>query len=324
MDRSVGTTTGTVRCVDDAVPLLIVGYPQRLRSDHDVLLDAAARAGIGARIVDPSSITITGPAAPVRVDGRPVLPRAVLPRGLNRAWPYLSVAMHSWYAQGSAVIPLPAAASRCIDKWTTTAALMTAGIAVLPSLGVLPGPEVCTAEELDIHWSGPVIVKPARGSKARGVEHYDDLSAALTAVRAERPLVDDSVDHQIVQPLATGAGTDHRVIVARPLADAPPQVIAVTRRRAPSGTFITTASGAANDDIDPNDVPEIVALARAAAETLELDFCGIDIIDHHGVPVILEVNAWPGLAPRQRGSSLADALIAVTIDRMARAKASCT
>lgn len=310
----------------EPTPLLVVGYPRRLRSDHEVLLAAAARAGLAARLVDPSAISFTTDRAELRVDGRPELPRAVVPRGLNRAWPHLRPALEHWSAHGSIVIPGPSAATRCIDKWSTTAALAAAGVAILPSLAILPGPAVCTFAELEADdvWNGPVIVKPARGSKARGVHRHVDLESALSALRVERPLVDDVVDHQIVQPLATGAGTDHRVIVTRTVADAPPQIVAITRRVAPAGGFITTADGGSNHDVDPRDVPDIVAVAAAAADALELDFCGVDIIEHRGSWVVLEVNAWPGLAPHQRGSALADALIAVVVDRIAGSKDPCT
>jgi len=46
-----------------------------------------------------------------------------------------------------------------------------------------------------------------------------------------------------------------------------------------------------------------------AARALGLCFAGVDIIEHEGQMVVLEVNAWPGLAPDQRGTSLADALL---------------
>ncbi|MEI2421046.1 hypothetical protein V6O07_12300, partial [Arthrospira platensis SPKY2] len=125
-------------------------------------------------------------------------------------------------------------------------------------------------------------------------------------------LVDDVVDHQVIQPLATGAGTDYRVIVARTGAGtAPPRTIAVTRRQAPAGTIITNRAGSSTTDVDPAGVPDIARLAETAAAALGLDFGGIDIIEHHGEPVVLEANAWPGLAPEHRGQQLANALIAV-------------
>jgi glutathione synthase/RimK-type ligase-like ATP-grasp enzyme len=89
-------------------------------------------------------------------------------------------------------------------------------------------------------------------------------------------------------------------------------VVAATERRAPDGTVVTNANGSTVHDIaEPERThPDVVNVALAAADALGLEFAGVDVIRHHGQAVVLEVNAWPGLAADVRGKQLADALIA--------------
>lgn len=292
--------------------LVIVGYTERLAADHEVLTAAARAAGYETELVDPSRLAIdaTHPAT-VTLDGAPFTPAVALPRGVNRPWPMISAVLEIWEAAGTVVVPAVTAATVAADKLATARVLATVGVPVLPTIGVVPGDGV-TIMGAEALATGPVVVKPARGSKARGVEIHDDVASALDSLRRGRPLVDDQVDHQVVQPLATGAGVDHRVIVAAD-ADDTWRTIAITRRAAPAGTLITNVGGTVTD-VDPADAPEISAVAEAAARALGLEFAGIDVIDHLGQPVVLEANAWPGLAPEARGTGLADALMAV-VDR---------
>lgn len=291
--------------------LVIVGYTERLAADHEVLTAAARAAGYETELVDPSRLAIdaTHPAT-VTLDGTPFTPAVALPRGVNRPWPMISAVFEIWAAAGTVVVPGVAAATVAADKLATARVLAAVGVPVLPTIGVVPGAGVAITGA-DALATRPVVVKPARGSKARGVEIHDDLASALDSLRRGRALVDDQVDHQVVQPLATGAGVDHRVIVAA--VDDTWRTIAITRRAAPAGTLITNVGGTVTD-VDPADAPEIAAVAEAAARVLGLEFAGIDVIDHHGQPVVLEANAWPGLAPEARGTGLADALMAV-VDR---------
>jgi len=96
------------------------------------------------------------------------------------------------------------------------------------------------------------------------------------------------------------------------------QVVALTRRHAPDGTFITNAPGGRVHDVeDPHrTAPEVTAVALAATAALGLAFGGVDVIVHDGRAVVLEVNAWPGLAAQVRSDQLAKSLIDVARSRL--------
>jgi len=291
--------------------VVIIGYPDRLVDDHAVLVRAAADAGFDAQLVAPSRLAlVTGgeTGETVLLDGEPCRADAVMPRGVNRAWPMLRQICEVFVRGGARIVPDPAAIDVCADKVLTTRVLAAAGVATLTTVAVVAGDGV-TADSLGRALAqSEVVIKPARGSKARGVERYPSVADAAASLHGGRDLIDKMVDHQLVQPLATGAGTDYRVVVAGG------DVVSITRRRALHRGFLTNRGDVEFSDLDPtgNDprTVAIAAVAQRAAVALDLDFGGIDVIEHRGAAVVLEANAWPGLAPEVLGTRLASALVA--------------
>ena len=285
---------------------MILGYPERLVADHAALTAAAEEAGFTTEVVSPSrlSLMIDAGGERVLVDGRERRPDVVLPRGVNRPWPMVRQILEVWQRRGVTVVPSVAAADLCADKLATTRALVAVGVPVLPTVGVVPG-EGVTLEP----WpeDGAVVTKPARASKSQGVHAFDGAESAQQALREGRALVAGMVDHQVVQPLASSSGCDFRVVVAAGRA------IAVTRRVAPEGEFVTNRAGAVVTDVHDarNTQSDVVSVAEAAAVALDLPFCGVDVIHHREQAVVLEVNAWPGLAAHIRNDQLAKSLVAV-------------
>jgi glutathione synthase/RimK-type ligase-like ATP-grasp enzyme len=290
--------------------LLVVGYQERLADDHRALVAAAVRAGFDARLVDPSAlgVVVDEHGATVTVGGTPLVPDVALPRGVNRPWGLVRHALEVWRAAGCIVVPDVEAADICADKIATARVLARSGVPFIPSLGVVPGGQTV----IDLPASTGVVVKPARGSKANGLAAFPDTATAEESLRRGRPLVDGSVDHQVVQARATGAGVDYRVVVA----GRSPTAVAVTRRTAGVDGLVTNGPDATVVDVtDPERTASgVVDVALAAARAIGLTFGGIDVIEHHGRPVILEANAWPGLAVDARGDALAEALVATAAD----------
>jgi glutathione synthase/RimK-type ligase-like ATP-grasp enzyme len=291
--------------------VVVVGYADRLRADHDVLLHAAQVRGIDARLVSPSELSLVTESGRqwVSVAGERVIPDAVLPRGVNRPWVLMQKVLEQWARDGARIVPDVNAASLCADKVACTSLLMTNEVPILPTLSVVPGVGVNLSGGEAIFGSRPVVVKPARASKGRGVMRFDTWQDAETALSSTVPLVAGMVDHHVVQPLATGAGCDFRAVVVE--RNHGYEVVALTRRCAPRNEFVTNAPGSQVEDIDATSLEgkQIASVAVLAARALGLCFAGVDIIEHEGQMVVLEVNAWPGLAPDQRGTSLADALL---------------
>lgn len=292
-------------------PLLhVVGYPDRLVADHQALLESANDAGFRVEFVSPSALSVSasssGGEPRVLVHGEEVLPDIVLPRGVNRPWPFVTQVLTIWESRGARVVPNRRAADLCADKLATSLELARQGVPILPTIGLAPGPDNSLGD-----LRGDLVSKPARASKGRGVERFASVIDAQNSLRTSRPLRAGMVDHHVVQPTASGAGIDYRVVVAESRGRA--RVVAVTRRVAPSGDFVTNRPGSIVEDVvEPESVvPEICAVALSATAALGLTFGGVDVIEHDGRPVVLEVNAWPGLAAEKRGRQLADALVDV-------------
>ncbi len=298
--------------------LFVIGYADRLVADHRALLQSARVAGFEAELVSPSSLSLAVDTnqIDVLVDGRPVQPDVVIPRGMNRPWPFVAQVLEEWAQRGALVVPSVHAADTCADKLRTSRMLAEAGVPVVPSVGIAPGPDNHFAE---IFGSGTVIAKPARASKGRGIERYENSMLAESGMKSSRPLVAGMVDHHVMQPLASGSGIDYRVVVAE-RGPAGSSIVAVTRRIAPDGEFVTNRPGSIVEDVhDPEQVvPDVCEVARRATRALGLSFGGVDVIEHLGRASVLEVNAWPGLAAEVRGTSIADALVEVAITSMSR------
>lgn len=287
--------------------LIVVGYEDRLVADHQALLDAAHDEGFRAELVDPSriGIRVADGTSAVLVDGVVRTPTVALPRGVNRPWPFVRQVLQVWAGAGTRIVPTVAAADLCADKLATARVLAEHGVGVLSTLGVLPGAGVTLDSTPSPPGTDPVLVaKPARASKGEGVragspaETSDDL-------RRRFPLADGVVDHQIVQPRASDWGVDHRVIVASG------EIVAMSRRHGAPGDLTTNRRGATVVDVDDPwaAAPEVAAVALAASAALGLEFGGIDVIGHEGRAVVLEANAWPGLAAHVRGTEIARALV---------------
>ncbi|MEN9805212.1 MAG: ribosomal protein S6--L-glutamate ligase [Actinomycetota bacterium] len=293
--------------------MFVIGYPDRLVADHGALLESARAADFDVELISPSalSIVIDEGGTRVLVHGEDIVPDVVLPRGVNRPWPFVSQALEIWEALGVRVVPSRRAAELCADKLTTTRVLAAAGVPVLPSIGLAPGPDNVLPHDEIGGFDGTLVAKPARASKGRGVESFESPADAQSSLRATRPLQAGMVDHHVVQPIATGAGIDYRVVVAS--RHDTTCVVAVTRRVAPPGEFVTNRPGSIVEDVhDPESVvPDVCRVARDAARALGLSFGGVDVIEHGARPVVLEVNSWPGLAAEKRGRQIADALIEV-------------
>jgi RimK family alpha-L-glutamate ligase len=278
----------------------VIGYPW-LDRDHEALLAAASRRGLRSELWRPDQLEleVIGSEVLVTVEGRLAQAKLILPRGVNRVFPFVSKCLEVLKEAGSTIVNSIAASQVCIDKLLTSVDLARCGVATMPTTSSL------LADRTPL-FEGRVVVKPAFGSGGKDVHCFDDPHA-LREAYAPPPLRDSSVplyQHFLVQECATGVGTDYRVVVADGVA------VAATTRRAAPGSFVTNGAAAT---VVPG-VPEGASeLGERAAQALDLDFAGVDIIHHGDSFVVLEVNCWPGLSYTGAicGVDLADSLIEV-------------
>lgn len=99
------------------IDLVVLGYSERLTEDHDTIIAVAKELGLNARLVTPSQVSlhVDHSGEHVRVDGERFVPRAVVPRGINRPWPMLKQILECWYTDGAPVVSLQTVISLPID-----------------------------------------------------------------------------------------------------------------------------------------------------------------------------------------------------------------
>jgi len=293
-----------------ATRLAIVGYPW-LKVDHELLLKAARRRNWSATLWQPDRLELVTDDRGSRseIKGRVAGSDLVIPRGVNRVFPFVAQWLHVLAQTGCTVVNGIGESINCLDKLRTTLLLSEAGIPVLPTtVSLLAG----FSPKVDL----PVVVKPAFGSGGSGVRFFSDPES-FSRAHKEPPLRDASVaiyEHKLVQPRASCAGLDYRVVAANGMA------IAATTRQASKGSAVTNGR---NSKVSPGAPEAVRSLAESAVKALNIRFGGVDIIEHQGSFFVLEVNCWPGLALTSEvcGVNLADILLDVA-DHVRREKPS--
>jgi [lysine-biosynthesis-protein LysW]---L-2-aminoadipate ligase len=178
---------------------------------------------------------------------------------------------------GVRVLNRPGALVAAHDKLATARALAAAGIPHPTTVQV-------TAPSSGVPIAPPLVVKPRFGSWGRDVVLCHDV-AQLRAILAElstRPWF--RTHGALVQQLVPSQGQDLRLVVAGG------SVVGAVRRIAAAGEWRTNvALGAIREPVSP--LPEACALAIAAAQAIEGDLVGVDLLPTpDGGFVVLELN----------------------------------
>jgi len=163
------------------------------------------------------------------------------------------------------------AASIANDKWLTYCLLKNAGV-----------PQPRTQKTID-GMTYPVVVKGRHGSLGKKVFLANDFFEALAL---SNKLGEGDVIYQ--QFIEESAGTDVRVICIGGKAKF------WYRRRNDDDFRANMAQGAVGEVFDLPD--DFKAVAEAAAQTLRLDFCGVDVLFGANGPLVCEVNSRPQVA----------------------------
>jgi len=193
--------------------------------------------------------------------------------------------LHRLENLGVRVINSASAIEKSVDKYYTSSLLEDAG---------LPTPRTIVTERFDEalaafdELGGDVIVKPLFGSEGKGMLHINDRDLAHRIFRTLELgryvyYLQEYIPHQ---------DRDIRAFVlgGRLLA-------AMTRHG--NGWKTNVAQGAHGEALQLD--PELEALSLRAAQLVEADYAGVDIVcDSQGKPYVLEVNGIPGWYGLQR------------------------
>ncbi len=250
------------------------------------LREAAMRRGHIVEILDPLScyMNISPSASSIHYKGRK-LPHydAVIPRIGSAITFYGTAALRQFELLGSYPLNESVAITRARDKLRSLQLLARQGID-LPVTGIAHSPDD-TSDLIDMVGGAPLVVKLVEGTQGIGVVLAETRQAAESVIDAFRGLN----AHILVQEYIQEAkGRDIRCLVVGD------RVVAAIERRAKEGDFRSNLhrGGVAT-------VAEITLrereIAVQAAQTLGLDVAGVDILRATRGPLVMEVNASPGL-----------------------------
>ncbi|MFO3903461.1 30S ribosomal protein S6--L-glutamate ligase [Enterobacter hormaechei] len=250
------------------------------------LRDAAEQRGHQVEILDPLScyMNISPAASSIHYKGRQ-LPHfdAVIPRIGSAITFYGTAALRQFELLGSYPLNESVAITRARDKLRSLQLLARQGID-LPITGIAHSPDD-TSDLIEMVGGAPLVVKLVEGTQGIGVVLAETRQAAESVIDAFRGLN----AHILVQEYIQEAkGRDIRCLVVGD------EVVAAIERQAKEGDFRSNLhrGGVAR-------VVEITArereIALKAAHTLGLDIAGVDILRADRGPLVMEVNASPGL-----------------------------
>lgn len=250
------------------------------------LREAAMRHGHIVEILDPLScyMNISPSASSIHYKGRK-LPHfdAVIPRVGSAITFYGTAALRQFELLGSYPLNESVAITRARDKLRSLQLLARQGID-LPVTGIAHSPDD-TSDLIDMVGGAPLVVKLVEGTQGIGVVLAETRQAAESVIDAFRGLN----AHILVQEYIEEAkGRDIRCLVVGD------RVVAAIERRAKEGDFrsnLHRGGVATVADITPRERE----IAVQAAQTLGLDVAGVDILRAARGPLVMEVNASPGL-----------------------------
>lgn len=250
------------------------------------LRETAMKRGHVVDIIDPLScyMNIT-PAAPSVHEKGHQLPHydAVIPRIGSAITFYGTAVLRQFEMMGSWPLNESVAITRARDKLRSLQLLARQGID-MPVTGFASSLDD-TSNLIDMVGGAPLVVKLIEGTQGIGVVLAETRQAAQSVIDAFRGIN----AHILVQEYIREAkGRDIRCFVVGD------SVVAAIERQAKDGDFRSNLHrGGVARVVEITPAERAVALKAAA--TLGLDVAGVDILRAERGPLVMEVNASPGL-----------------------------
>ncbi|WP_172731445.1 30S ribosomal protein S6--L-glutamate ligase [Pluralibacter gergoviae] len=259
------------------------------------LKEAAVKHGHLVEILDPLScyMNVSPAASSIHYKGRQ-LPHfdAVIPRIGSAITFYGTAALRQFELLGSYPLNESVAITRARDKLRSLQLLARQGID-LPKTGIAHSPDD-TRDLIDMVGGAPLVVKLVEGTQGIGVVLAETRQAAESVIDAFRGLN----AHILVQEyIAEANGRDIRCLVVGN------EVVAAIERRAKEGDFRSNLHRGGVATI-ATITPQERAIAIKAAQTLGLEVAGVDILRSNRGPLVMEVNASPGLEGIEKTTGL--------------------
>ncbi|MEY8710881.1 ribosomal protein S6 modification protein [Mangrovibacter phragmitis] len=250
------------------------------------LKQAALNRGHFVDIIDPLScyMNINPASSSVHYKGRQ-LPHydAVIPRIGSAITFYGTAVLRQFEMLGSYPLNESVAITRARDKLRSMQLLARQGID-LPMTGIAHSPDD-THDLIEMVGGAPLVVKLVEGTQGIGVVLAETRQAAESVIDAFRGLN----AHILVQEFIKEAqGRDVRCLVVGG------RVVAAIERQAKDGDFRSNLHRGGTAVV-ASITPQEREVAIRAASTMGLDVAGVDILRATRGPLVMEVNASPGL-----------------------------
>ena len=277
------------------------------------LVEAARQAGHSARVLDPLRcyMRIASDGFTMHYKGKPISGyAAVVPRVGASITRYGCAVVRQFELMGSFTPSSSEAIAIARDKLRTHQLMAAQGLG-LPDTVFGDNPDD-TIDLLSMLGPPPHVIKLSQGAQGAGVMLTEKASASQGVVEALRGLHADFVVQEF---LAEAKGADLRCFVVGG------EVVAAMRRQASEGEFRANLHrGGSAEGIRPTE--EEARIAVRAAAVLGLGVAGVDLIRSQRGPLILEVNASPGLEGIEgaTGLDVAGSIIEYIDARARRAK----
>ncbi len=278
------------------------------------LVEAARDQGHSVRVLDPLRcyMRIACSGFQMHYKGRSISGyQAVIPRIGASVTRYGTAVLRQFELMGS-YTPNPSdAILRARDKLRSHQLLAAEGIG-MPATVFGDNPDD-TADLLSMLGPPPHVIKLNEGTQGAGVMLTEKLSASRGVVEALRGLYAQFLVQEFI---GEAQGADLRCFVVGG------KVVAAMQRQAPDGDFRSnlhrggTAKGARASAAEQQ-------VAVHAARVLGLGIAGVDLIRSNRGPLVLEVNASPGLEGIESASGVdvASAIVRYVVERQHRGQA---
>lgn len=250
------------------------------------LVEAARNRGHSVRVLDPLRcyMRISNDGFDMRYKGARIAGyTAVVPRIGASVTRYGCAVLRQFELMGSYTPNSAAAIARARDKLRCHQVLAAEGIG-LPATVFGDNPDD-TGDLLALLGPPPHVIKLNESTQGAGVMLTEKLAASRGAVETLRGLYANFLVQEFI---AEAKGADLRCFVVGD------RVVATMRRQAPKGDFRSNLHrGGTARPVKPTRAE--VATAVRAARILGLGVAGVDLIRSQRGPLVLEVNASPGL-----------------------------
>jgi len=281
--------------------LAILSRTPRLYSTRR-LVEAARGRGHSVRVLDPLRcyLRIAEDGFGLHYKGRPIRDYdVVVPRIGASITRYGTAVLRQFELMGSHT-PNPSAAIACARDKLRCHQLLAAHGMKLPATVFGDSPDD-TADLLSLLGPPPHVVKLVEGAQGNGVMLTEKPAASRGVIEALRGL---SANFLVQEFIAEAEGADLRCFVVGD------RVVAAMRRQAAQGEFRANLHrGGSAEAVEAS--AEEQAAAVQAARLVGLGVAGVDLVRSRRGPLVIEVNASPGLEGIERtcGMDVAGAVV---------------